>query len=303
MGHQSLDLFPSPLRYPGGKRKVSNFVKLLLLENDLTGGEYVEPYAGGASVALALLFESYASHIHINDIDRSVYAFWHAVLEDTDRLCARIRNTKVTITQWYRQRAVQAATDPDELDLAFSTFFMNRCNRSGIITGGIIGGKDQNGPWKLDARYNKADLIRRIEKIARFRSRISLTSTDAHDFLTTWTTPPDEPTFIYLDPPYYVKGAGLYENFYEHEHHVEIAKRVRQLKTPWIVSYDAAPEILEFYSGAASYRYNLNYSAAGRYSGSEVMFFSNRLFIPDVDSPAGISARQVETARRAAFQA
>lgn len=301
MGHQSLDLFPSPLRYPGGKRKVANFVKLLLLDNEFTGGEYVEPYAGGASVALALLFESYASHIHINDIDRSVHAFWRTVLDDTDELCKRIRDTKVTIAEWHRQRAVQAADDVCEIDLAFSTFFMNRCNRSGIISGGIIGGKQQTGGWKLDARYNKDDLIRRIEKVARFRSRISLTDEDAHDFLGTWTTPPDEATFIYLDPPYYVKGEGLYENFYEHEHHVAIAKRVRQLKTPWLVSYDAAPEILELYPRAASRRYSLSYSAADRYSGREVMFFSRRMVVPDVDSPAGITVRQVDQARRAIF--
>jgi DNA adenine methylase len=301
VGHQSLDLFPSPLRYPGGKRKVANFVKLLFLDNELTGGEYVEPYAGGASVALALLFESYASHIHINDIDRSVHAFWRTVLDDTDELCKRIRDTKVTITEWHRQRAVQAADDVYEIDLAFSTFFMNRCNRSGIITGGIIGGKQQTGGWKLDARYNKEDLIRRIEKVARFRSRISLTDEDAHDFLSTWTTSPGEATFIYLDPPYYVKGEGLYENFYEHAHHVAIAKRVRQLKTPWLVSYDAAPEILELYPRAASRRYNLSYSAADRYSGREVMFFSRHMVVPDVDSPAGITVRQVDQARRTAF--
>jgi DNA adenine methylase len=302
MSHQSLDLFPSPLRYPGGKRKVANFVKLLFLENNFAGGEYVEPYAGGASVALALLFESYASHIHINDIDRSLYAFWHAVLDDTEGLCARIHDTKVSVAEWRRQRAVQIASDPDELDLAFSTFFMNRCNRSGIITGGLIGGKHQDGKWKLDARYNKQDLIRRIEKIARFGTRITLTCLDAHDFLGAWSVPPDTPTFIYLDPPYYVKGEGLYENFYEHAHHVDIASRVRHLKVPWMVSYDAAPEILNLYSRARSRRYSLSYSAADRYSGSEVMFFSKGLIVPDVDTPAGIRMHEVDQARRDALR-
>lgn len=301
MSHQSLDLFPSPLRYPGGKRKVANFVKLLFLENDLTGGEYVEPYAGGSSVALALLFESYASHIHINDIDQSVHAFWSAVLDDTERLCARIHDTEVTIDEWHRQRAVQVASDPDALDLAFSTFFMNRCNRSGIITGGIIGGKSQEGMWKLDARYSKVDLIRRIQKVARFRPRITLSRLDAHELLSRWTTPPDEPTFIYLDPPYYVKGEGLYQNFYEHHHHVAIADRVRHLEVPWMVSYDAAPEILNLYPRAQHRRYSLNYSAATRYIGSEVMFFSKRLVVPDVDTPAGITVREIDQARRRAF--
>ena len=37
----------SPLRYPGGKGKLTNFVKKIVEENDLFGGHYVEAYAGG----------------------------------------------------------------------------------------------------------------------------------------------------------------------------------------------------------------------------------------------------------------
>lgn len=301
MSHQSLELFPSPLRYPGGKRKVANFLKLLFLENRLLGGDYVEPYAGGAAVALSLLFEGYAGFIHINDIDRSVYAFWDAVLNNTDRLCQRIHDTDVTVAEWEKQRLIQTVDEVEDLDLGFSTFFMNRTNRSGITTGGIIGGKKQAGPWKLDARYNKVELIRRIEKVARFKSCIKLTCADAHQLLEAWTFSPERPTFVYLDPPYYVKGAGLYKNFYEHNHHVEIADRVRQLQVPWLVSYDAVPEILDLYTGFRTRRYSLSYSAADRYSGSEVMFFSTRLRVPDVESPAGIQVGEVERARRAAF--
>jgi DNA adenine methylase len=301
MGHQWLDLFPSPLRYPGGKRKVANFVKLIVLENELTGGEYVEPYAGGAGVALALLFEGYVEHIHINDIDRSVYSFWNSVLTDPDALCRRIWDTAVDMDQWHRQHEIQSAPDPFEIDLAFSTFFLNRCNRSGIIAGGVIGGKDQFGKWKLDARYNKAELTRRIEKVARFASRISLTQLDASEFLETWTDETGIDTLIYLDPPYYVKGEGLYQNFYEHHNHEDIAEIVTRLAVPWMVSYDAAPEILDMYAGHSTLRYSLSYSAADRYSGPEVMYFARCLVVPDVPSPAGIRPNSVDEVRHELF--
>ncbi len=285
-GGVPLGRFPSPLRYPGGKGKVANFMKLLFLENGLVGGEYVEPYAGGASVALSLLFEEYASHVHINDIDRSVYAFWSAVLNQPAELCGRIWDATLTMDEWHVQRAIQSDPDPEPLDLAFSTFFMNRCNRSGIISGGVIGGQDQTGTWKIDARFNRLDLTRRIEKVARYRDRISLSNEDALDFLEPWTNEDAEAALIYLDPPYYVKGEGLYENFYEHEHHVAIAKRVKGLAVPWVVSYDAAPQILKMYGFARSTKYSLSYSAADRYKGSEIMFFSPRLTVPQVDTPA-----------------
>jgi len=258
-----------------------------MLQNDLVGCEYVEPYAGGASVALSLLFEEYADHIHINDLNRSVYTFWKVVLDRTDEMCRLISNAKVDTTEWQKQRQVQDALDPDELELAYSTFYLNRTSRSGIIGGGMIGGKNQDGPWKLDARFNRNDLISRIEKIGRFRNRITLTGLDTADYLRTKLDEVDHP-FVYLDPPYYVKGEGLYENFYLHANHEEIASLVSDLPVPWIVSYDAVPEIDAMYADLPSITYGLRYSAADRHLGLERMYFSPDLELPDVSSPANI---------------
>jgi len=296
---QPIATFPSPLRYPGGKRKVINFMKLLFLENGLTGSNYVEPYAGGASVALALLYDDYVDHIHINDLDDSVFAFWQAVLTDADTLCARIHDTRVTMDEWHRQRAVQADPSAQSLDRAFSTFFLNRTNRSGIITGGVIGGQDQTGKWKLDARFNKDHLIKRIQKVARFRSRITLTRLDAADLLLDWLNT-DQDGFVYLDPPYYVKGEGLYTNFYEHAHHEVIADLVSRLSCTWVVSYDGVPEILRLYTGYSILPYTLSYSAADRYRGDEVMFFSSGLRLPEAESASCVPTSEIERARRRA---
>lgn len=289
--------FVSPLRYPGGKGKIANFIKLLFIHNNLVGHSYAELYAGGASVALSLLYEEYASHIHINDLNRCVFAFWDAVLNNSEALCRLITDVDVTIEEWERQKAVQEVEAPDPLDLAFSTFFLNRTNRSGIISGGVIGGRNQAGNWKLDARYNKTDLIYRIEKIARQRSRITLTQFDAADYIqTVLPVLPDE-TFAYLDPPYYIKGEGLYEHFYQHDNHARIAELVRDIRRPYSVSYDAAEEILDLYRTYDQIAYGLNYSAADRYLGDEVMFFSPGLQHPAVASPANINIKVVQKAQ------
>jgi DNA adenine methylase len=292
-------LYPSPLRYPGGKRKLANYVKLLMLENDLVGSEYVEPYAGGGSVALALLFEEYAAHIHINDLNPSVYSFWNAVLTEPEEMCDRIASVDVTVEEWQYQRAIQEREEPDHIDLAFSTFFLNRTSRSGVIGGGIIGGLDQTGKWKIDARFNRNDLIQRIRKIARFASRVTVTGMDASQLLER-ELPKLERPFLYLDPPYYAKGADLYQSFYRHDDHQQIASQVGALTVPWIVSYDATSEIEGLYEVFRSVRYDLYYSAADRYHGSEVMFFSNGLKIPALESPAGISYQVLDEARRTA---
>lgn len=287
--------FYSPLRYPGGKGKIANFIKLVFVHNDLLDAQYVEPYAGGAGVAFALLFEEYTSHIHINDLSYPLYAFWHTALYETEAFCARIRDTAVTVDEWHRQREVQAQADRVSLlDLGFSTFYMNRTNRSGILRGGVIGGKDQTGSYKLDARYNKDDLIGRIKHIARYRSRISIYNQDAADFVkTVLPTLPDD-ALIYLDPPYYVKGQELYANYYEHRDHADLARLVAGIVRNWIVTYDNTPEITQMYRGYQHIVYGLNYSAAERYRGTEVMFFSNGLRIPNIDNPAKVSRQTVE---------
>jgi DNA adenine methylase len=253
--------------------------------NDLMDGEYAEPYAGGAGVALSLVLSEYASIVHINDIDRSIFSFWNAVLNDTDALCRRIRERRVSVTEWRRQRAIQdepAMADP--LDLAFSTFFLNRTNRSGIISGGgMIGGEDQNGDWGIDARYNKQALIGRIERIARYRERISLTQLDASAFLNEVVTGLPHRSLTYLDPPYFVKGQRLYANYYRPKDHATIASRLAQTDRRWVVSYDNAPTIQALYARYESTTYGLRYSAAARYEGTEIMIFSPGMRIPNID--------------------
>ena len=279
-----MNKFVSPLRYPGGKLKVVDYIKRLFEVNDLMDGTYIEPYAGGASVALTLLFSEYASRIKINDIDRSIYAFWHSVLEETEDLCRMISDTPVTMDVWQVQRDVQVRkADAGLLELGFSTFFLNRANRSGILSGGVIGGKNQDGKWKIDARYNKADLIERIESVAEYKDRIELTSMDAVELIKRYKRTPKAKTFCYLDPPYYVKGRDLYLNYYTDDDHRAIAKAIKKYKGKWIISYDAVPFISDLYKVYRQKEYYLSYSAGNPAKGKEIIVYSDGLLVPETE--------------------
>ena len=278
-----MNKFVSPLRYPGGKLKVVDYIKKMFEVNDLMDGTYIEPYAGGASVALTLLFSEYANRIKINDIDRSIYAFWHSVLEETEGLCRLITDTPVTMDTWAQQREVQVRKkDAELLELGFSTFFLNRTNRSGILSGGVIGGKEQTGKWKIDARYNKKDLIERIESVAEYGDRIELTSMDAVALIK-HIRRPSEKTFCYLDPPYYVKGRDLYLNYYNDDDHRAIAKAIKKYKGKWIISYDAVPFISDLYKEYRQKEYYLSYSAGNPAKGKEIVVYSDGLVIPEAE--------------------
>ena len=275
----------TPLRYPGGKAKLAAFVKKLMERNQLLDGEYVEPYAGGAAIALELLFHEYVSRIHINDISRQVYAFWKSVLDHTDALCKRILDTPLTVKAWDRQRRImEEPLEHDALELGFATFFLNRTNRSGILNGGIIGGRDQTGPWKIDARYNAPELVHRIQSIASMKSQIRLTRQDALWFIKSGVEKWPPKTLIYLDPPYYVKGRDLYYDFYNPEDHATVAEFVQLgiTRQSWIVSYDNAPAIRKLYKGSRHIVYDIGYSARSASQGSEVMFFGVGLKVPPV---------------------
>ena len=282
--------YPSPLRYPGGKGRLSDYIKLILQKNDLVGCNYSEPYAGGSSVALDLLFEEYANQIHINDLSLPIYSFWYSVLYKTETICQLIWETDVNIDEWHRQKEIWSQEKEDLLALGFATFFLNRTNRSGILKAGVIGGKNQAGKWKLNARFNKENLLKRIKKIARFNSRIHIYNEDAEVFIEKQNSKEtSKEKFFYLDPPYYIKGKGLYDNFYEHDDHESVSNSVENMDSPWIVSYDNHPEIKKFYEGFNSVVYKLSYSAQKKYKGSEIIFYSPKLVIPQVGTPLKIS--------------
>lgn len=272
--------FVSPLRYPGGKLKVVDYLKRVFEVNDLCDGVYIEPYAGGASVALSLLFSEYAHEIRINDIDRSIYAFWYSVLYDTEAFCRMIVDTPVTMDVWREQHEIQKQKENiDKLALGFSTFFLNRANRSGILSAGVIGGQNQTGRFKIDARFNKEDLIKRIQNVAEFTDRIVLTNLDAIELLKSISGLRDK-SLCYLDPPYYVKGRDLYLNYYNDNDHRQIAKAVGEYPGKWLMSYDAAPFITNLYKGYRQSEYYLSYSAGNPAKGLEVMIYSNDLILP-----------------------
>ncbi|MBF1996655.1 DNA adenine methylase [Serratia symbiotica] len=277
--------FYTPLRYPGGKGKLAYYLKGIIKHNSLLDCHYIEPFAGGAGVALELLMQEYVSKITINDYDPAIYSFWHSILNNSEEFCDKIESIEVSMDNWYKQKEILSSNNYENaLTLGFAAFFMNRTNRSGILNAGVIGGKAQAGKWKLDARFNKQELIKRIKKIASYKDRIIIKNNDTLDLLINLSLKTHENTLMYLDPPYYVKGQELYRNFYEHQDHVDIKNQlIKMPKLHWVATYDNTKEIKEIYKNQTLIDFDLQYSAQSKRVGSEVIIFSRNLEVPDLE--------------------
>lgn len=293
----------SPLRYPGGKSCLIEMTANLLRANNLEHGHYAEPYAGGCGLALSLLYGGHVSDIHINDIDPSVWAFWNGIFNETDAFLNLVESVPVTIDEWVRQRDIYrklySSNQPgDALALGFAAFFLNRTNRSGIIKGaGVIGGLNQEGKFKVDCRYNKDDLAKRIKRIKRYEDRIHLTRLDAGDFMVHADKYLPEKSLFFIDPPYFHKGAELYTSFYSASDHSNIANKILSLRHPWVLTYDDVPEIRRLYNASRQYAFDISYSVREKRRGAELLVASKGLKLT-----ADLRSRQVNKPQRRAMK-
>lgn len=280
---QSSNYF-SPFRYPGGKSSLSSFLGEVVNQNNLHNYTYVEPFAGGAGAALDLLFLEKIKAIHINDYDQAIYSIWFSILNHTDRFVNKIRSTPISIDEWHKQKKIYNSNTKSLFKLGFATFYLNRTNRSGIITGGPIGGINQNGKYKINARYHKERLIKRITKISSYKKRIKITNIDGVSLINSLD---HSKHFYYVDPPYYVKGKGLYLNHFDDQDHQNLANCLNEnSRAFWILTYDNIEEISSLYLDRLSVEFSLNYFAGDVKKGKEIMIFSDS--VNDVINPENI---------------
>ena len=263
----------TPLRYPGGKSALAEFVWHTIELNGFTEIPYCEPFAGGAGVAMNLLLQGKVKSVILNDLDTGIYSIWYAIFNDTEWFIEAINNTEITLAVREQQRKVYNELknfDAYSHDLAFATFFLNRVNYSGILTGGPIGGKEQKGKYKLDCRFNKESLIGKIKEIAKYRDNVQLFHMDAIELLKNQSN-----IFVFADPPYWQAGDMLYEASVEHSKLAKVLCESQDIH--WIATYDNNINVANVYEeyGAHSKLFELQYSASRKRKELECMFYKN----------------------------
>lgn len=273
--HRRLNI--SPLRYPGGKGSLYSRLRQLIRDSGLAGCTYVEPYAGGAGAGLALLVSGQVGRVVINDLDPAIHAFWQLLVTSPDELVKRIRSTPLDVAEWRRQKRIYAAGRADEVEaLGFATFFLNRTNRSGVLNGGPIGGLDQTGAYKIDARFNREKLAERIRILKLYGSSITVSCRDGVDVISEYAGHPE--TFIYADPPYFEKAGSLYLNSFRAEDHEALAKTLNAVAdATWLLTYDNVAAVHGLYPERRRRLFELLYSANGASRANEIAVLSDEM--------------------------
>lgn len=270
----------SPLRYPGGKTQFYQKLLEVFLDNGITNDyTYLEPFAGGAGLALKLLADGKVSKIFLNDKDPAIFSFWDDALNATDLFIQKIQETPVTIDEWKKQRKIYSKGIPS-FELGFAAFFLNRTNRSGIVFADPIGGLDQSGHYKIGCRFNKKKLIEKVNFLHDHKDQIELDCLEACDFIN--KRKGMEKSFWFIDPPYYKKGKQLYRNYYGDEGHQELAHSITQnlFYEKWILTYDVCDEIKYIYRGFQYVEVPINYTVETKRKEKELMFY-NQLYVKE----------------------
>lgn len=273
--------FASPLRYPGGKALMAPLLKEIMSLNGMAMSAVAEPFAGGAGASLTLLHGGDTERVLLNDLDPRVYDFWCAAIRDTADMIDLLDQCSISVDEWRHWREVYRGGDGTQVERGFATLFLNRCNRSGIIrNAGVIGGLAQQGPWKMDARFNKDAIRQRLEWLGQRRDQITVWDRDGIECL---KAADDQQALWFVDPPYVTKGRTLYLNTLDAEYHRKLAQHLQDAgRTDWVLTYDDCVLVRDLYGAWATVRrFPLLYSAAGRRVGNEVLISPRGLKLPE----------------------
>ena len=242
----------SPLRYPGAKRRHAGYIKEALRLNALRPGLFVEPFAGGASVALQLVKDEAVKCMGLIERDPLVAAFWKTVFFDADWLVRQVKTTPVTVEQWC---ALKTGRHKTARERAFACLYLNRTSFSGIIAQGAgpLGGYKQASVHKIDCRFTRQTLIRRIRQAEALREKVAfvwnLTWADGLARIRMMQARGSLPcdVFYYVDPPFFEKAKRLYTYYFTDTDHRRLRDVLLTMQEPWILSYDSAERVRELY--------------------------------------------------------
>jgi DNA adenine methylase len=284
--------YASPLRYPGGKARMAPWLtdtfEALLWPMDVE--IWLEPFGGGAGAALTALASGRVPEAWIVEANPALAAFWTTVMNDGPAMADRVERTVPTLGMFQDSRqTVAAALDGERIDtfkLGLAAFILNRCSRSGMIlpSVGPIGGKAQTGLHTVAARFNAAALADRIRTVHALGDRFKVFAGDGISFLEDLpASGVQDEVFCFVDPPYIGVGNDLYAIGMDDDLHQRLANALNRLTAPWLLTYDAHPQIPQLYPDSQVLEFDIPHTAGSSRVGTEYLVLGPGMGAPETN--------------------
>ena len=188
-----------------------------------------------------------------------------SLISNHENLKEQVKNFTPSVAK-YEEYKAELLSEDDGIDLGFKKLAIHQMSYSGLgtMSGGPLGGKKQEGDYKIDCRWSPDYICKKIDVLNQMFAGVEVrqgkcTSLDFEDLI----DDTEYPALIYLDPPYYEKGGVLYQHAFKHEDHVRLCEKLKDTEHKWVLSYDKCDEICEMYSWATLYDVTLKYSITG----------------------------------------
>lgn len=270
--HNRFNDLKGPLRYPGSKAAFAPIFFEILRQMNVAFSEIIEPYSGSAAISLYALNTDICERAVLIERDPLVFSFWHSVFNRPEELVEHIRTATISLDTWHILEPLRELSSPDMgrlVELGFAGLFFNRVNYSGIIGAKPIGGLSQSSAYKIDCRFNKNDLIKKILFLSRLSSRVEVLFGDALSWVRAHNYSDDR--VYYIDPPYFDQGKKLYRHHYSVADHFELFELLETLNDTWFLSYDKHHVIEKLYENFNFVSMDFRYSSRMPKLGSELL--------------------------------
>ncbi|WP_017304163.1 DNA adenine methylase [Spirulina subsalsa] len=222
----------SPFRYPGGKF----YARKLILEHIPEHENYVEPFAGGASIFFA---KDKVKYNWLNDIDEELINCFLMIRDYPEELIEKLQGEKATKERHYFYKHDYSAQN--DLERATRWYYLNRTSYSGIM-------KAESCYWGYGEKYSMRpenwgrNILRTSEKL----QGVKLTHLD---FEKVFENLPKN-TFLFVDPPYFsARQDNFYTHFFCQEDHIRLCQTLKKYsdQVRFLLTYDNVPEIRGLY--------------------------------------------------------
>ncbi len=283
----------TPLRYPGGKSRATDF---LFDEKNMPVKkikQYREPFLGGGSCGISFSKRFPKIPVWVNDKYYNLYCFWITLQKEGENLANKLHQVKDELSStsdplqahldYYKPLCEGLKNAKNEFEIAWQYYIVNRCSFSGLGEG--------SGSFSKDAStvlFNH-NLISRLPKFSGLMKNWKITNYDYSELFDE-----DEDTFVFADPPYDIKSFiyGNKGDMHSSFDHKDFHQCVDSSNNMVMITYNSNDTLKKAYTNWEQREWDLTYTMVSTKNYRDNEHEKKELMLLNYDTPKPISLEE-----------